>query len=149
MERLPRKPEKLFFDGYQMARILYFGLIMGLTNLLLYMHLLNIYEYAVVNSIIFTSSVVVQWFNGIQAQKEREPFFKNVKKSLTINPYIFLGISAGIVLQLIALYLIPDWFKTVPLPIEGWFYVLLAGLIGFFAVEIWKWFEYLINKIRK
>ncbi|RIB35422.1 MAG: cation transporter [Candidatus Nanoclepta minutus] len=149
MDRLPRRPEKLFFDGYQMARILYFGLLMGLTNLFLYMHLLNIYEYAIVNSIIFTSSVVVQWFNGIQAQKEKEPFFKNVKKSLTINPYIFLGILASMVLQLIALYLVPDWFKTVPLPIEGWLYVLLVSLICFFAVEIWKWIEYLINKVRK
>jgi len=149
MNRLPRRPERLFFDKYQMARILYFGIVMGLTNTLLYMHLLNIYEYPIVNSIIFTSSVVAQWFNGIQAQKEREPFFKNIKKSLTINPYIFLGISAGIVLQLIALYLVPDWFKTVPLPFEGWLYVLLVGLICFFAVEIWKWVEYFISKIRK
>jgi len=146
MNRLPNRPEKLFFDRYQMARIFYFGIVMGLTNTLLYMHLLSIYGYAIANSVIFTSSVVVQWFNGIQAQKEREPFFKNIKKSLMINPYIFLGIFIGMILQLAALYLVPDWFGTIPLSVKGWLYVLLAGLICFFAVEIWKLAEYLINK---
>lgn len=148
MSRPPKRPERQFFDLTQIARILLFGLAMGFVNFALFNHLLALYGIDMAISIIFTSVVVSQWFNGLQAQKEREPFFKNIRRSLTINPYIFMGVGVGILLQMIALYIVPDWFHAMPLTIEGWWYVLMASLAGFMVVELRKWFERLIDKLK-
>ncbi|MDI9619370.1 MAG: cation-transporting P-type ATPase [Candidatus Nezhaarchaeota archaeon] len=149
MERPPKKPERQFFDSAQAARILFFGLVMGLLNLLLFIHLLGVYDVETAVSIVFTSVVVVQWFNGLQAQKEREPFFMNLKGSLTINPYIPISVGAGLALQLIALYAVPEWFHAVPISMEGWGYVLLVSALAFTAVEVKKVSGLLLRRRRQ
>ena len=149
MERPPKRPEKQFFDLTQIARILLFGLVMGFVCFALFNYLLGLYDVEMAISIVFTAVVVSQWFNGLQAQKEKEPFFRNIKRSLTINPYIFIGIGAGLALQMIAVYLVPDWFHAMPLPIKGWGYVLAASIAGFIAVEARKWSEYLVERLRR
>ncbi|PIS03237.1 MAG: cation transporter [Chlamydiae bacterium CG10_big_fil_rev_8_21_14_0_10_42_34] len=139
MSRKPMKPERQFFNMSQIGRILYFGLIMGVLTFFLYVYLLDIYSFEVVSTIIFTSVVVSQWANGVQAQKELEPFFKNIRSSFTINPLILVGFAVGVSLQCIAIYLLPRIFHTVPLTIEQWIFPAICFLIAFFAVELRKW----------
>lgn len=142
MSRPPKKPEWQFFDRPQIVRILLFGLIMGMAGFFLFKHLLVLYPYEVAVSVMFTSFVCFQWFNGIQAQKEHEPFFMNLQRSLTINPLIFLGVGAGLILQLAAVYLVPDWFGAVPLSPEQWLYPVALSLMAFLIVEAIKWYEW-------
>lgn len=141
MGRPPRKPGRQFFDLRQIVRIMAFGLPMGLISFGLYQYLLESYSYAVAVAITFTSVVVPQWFNGIQAQKEREPFLRNIKGSFSINRYIYIAASLGLVLQLAVVYLVPSWFNALPLSLEQWRYVLATSLAAFFIVEIRKWVE--------
>jgi Ca2+-transporting ATPase len=138
MNRPPRKPERKFFDRPQVVRILLFGLVMGMAGFLLFGYLLALYPYGIAVTIMFTSFVCFQWFNGIQAQKEREPFFVNVRQSLTINPWIFFGIGAGLALQLAAVYLVPDLFGAVPLAPEQWIYPAMLSVLAFLIVEALK-----------
>ncbi len=149
MNRCPKKSEKHFFDRSQVFRVVTFGLAVGLTCLFLFIYLMERYSYEIAVTVIFTSVVFAQWTNGIQAQKETQPFFKDIRKSLTINPYIFVGVGIGVVLQLSVLYLIPDLFNVVPLALEHWVYVLFVALFAFGIVEIRKWVEYFIDKHRK
>ncbi len=142
MTRPPKNPAKQFFDGRQVRRIVTFGLVMGGLGLILFWYLLGRYPYELAVSIMFTSFVCFQWFNGLQAQQEHEPFLLDIKKSLTINPYIFYGISVGIMLQLIAVYAFPGVFGVVPLAPEHWGYVAALSLVAFFLVEAIKWLEY-------
>ncbi|ABR55241.1 ATPase, P-type (transporting), HAD superfamily, subfamily IC [Methanococcus vannielii SB] len=147
MKRNPLRPENRVFDKVQIYRIFYAAVSLGLINLALYFHLLNInYPYMEIVTILFTSMVVSIWFNGIQAQKEHEPFFKNIKRSITINPYIWVGVLIGIVLQLLAIYVFSDLFKTVPLDILDFSYVLITSVLFFITLEVRKWAEYLYNK---
>jgi len=148
MNRPPKRPDKQFFDRSQVFRVLLFGLVMGIACILLFRNLLERFPYELAVSVTFTSVVVAQWFNGIQAQKERQPFFKDIRRSLTINPYIFIGVGAGIALQLSALYLMPDWFNVVPLSIEQWVYVAYISLFAFGIVEVRKWVEFLLDRHR-
>jgi P-type Ca2+ transporter type 2C len=141
MARKPKRPEKQFFDKSQVFRIMSFGVTMGLVCFLLYMYLLNFYSPILASSITFSSVVVAQWANGIQAQKEVEPFFKNIIRSFTINPFIFLGSFLGILLQFFAIYLVPDIFYVVPLELCHWKYPLFIFLIAFAIVEVRKWVE--------
>jgi Ca2+-transporting ATPase len=142
MQRNPVPPDRQFFDRRQIRRIIIFGLVMGSIGTLLFMHLLGIYPYKLVVTIMFTSFVCFQWFNGLQAQMEREPYLLDIRKSLSINPYIFYGIGIGIVLQLLAVYALPGIFGTVPLAMEHWGYVIAMSLAAFFLVETIKWVEY-------
>ncbi|NGX34178.1 MAG: Calcium-transporting ATPase 1 [Candidatus Anoxychlamydiales bacterium] len=135
----PQKPIKKFFDLSQIIYILTFGFFAGLITLELFKHLLKNYSYAISLTITFTTVVVMQWANGIQAQKETEPFFKNIKKSFTINPYIFVGIGLGLILQLFAVYVFKEAFSTVKTPLKLWIYPFIMFLIAFFLVEIRKW----------
>ncbi len=142
MNRRPVPPSRQFFDTRQIRRILTFGLVMGGLGTLLFMHFLGKYPYELVITIMFTSFVCVQWFNGLQAQVEHEPYLLDLKKSLTINPYIFFGIGIGLILQLTALYLVPGLLGVVPLASEHWIYVIAISFAGFFLVEAIKWLEY-------
>ncbi|NGX62911.1 MAG: Calcium-transporting ATPase [Candidatus Anoxychlamydiales bacterium] len=148
MLKMPKSPAKQFFDLSQIIYILSFGIIAGLITLELFKHLLRTYSYDVALTITFTSVVVMQWANGIQAQKEKEPFFKNIKKSFTINPYIFIGVALGFILQLLAVYIATDIFSSVKIAFSLWLYPLIMFLVAFFLVEIRKWI-YLIFRRNK
>ena len=144
----PRRPEKQFFNLLQIIRISTFVITLGLVCFFLYVYLIGVYSFEMVSTIIFTSVVVAQWANGIQAQKESEPFFKNVLRSFTINPLIFLGLFLGIVLQCFILYFVPTLFHAVPMEFEHWIYPLFVFLAAFGVVEIRKWVEWWLLRKR-
>lgn len=149
MKKKPVKLEDKFLDKFQILRILYTSVVIAIINLILYIYMLkNGYPYGETITTVFTSMVVSQWFNGIQAQKESEPFFKNIKRSLTINPYIWLGNSVGIVLQFMAIYVFSDLFHTVHLTIQNFVFVFIATILFFMAVELRKWIEYFLQDER-
>lgn len=142
MEKPPVKPGKQFFDKEQIIRIVVFGAVMGVASYLLFVYLLGVTSYVVASSITFVGVVMPQWVNGIQAQKEKEPFLKNIKRSLTINPYIFVGAGIGLVLQLFAIYVVPGWFHMEPLTANQWIYPLALVALAFFVIEVRKIIEY-------
>jgi len=146
MKNAPKNPAKQFFDLYQIIYIISFGLLLGIASFWLFKHLNATFSYNVALTITFTSVVVMQWANGIQAQKEKEPFFKNIKKSFVINPYIYFGVALGLVLQLFAIYIATDVFSSVKIPINLWLYPFVMFLIAFFFVEIRKWIFFIIRK---
>jgi Ca2+-transporting ATPase len=146
MSRPPVRPEKQFFDRRQLSRTAFFGLSMGILALMMFIMLRDRYEAMIVGTITFTTVVAVQWVNGVQAQKEREPFLVNIRRSLGINPYIFVGATTGFILQLIAIYAIPGWFGTTPLGLEHWLYVVVACGVMFALVEARKWAELLVDR---
>lgn len=145
MLRKPRCPEKQFFDLSQIIRIFSYGLVAGLFCFLLYIYLLELYEPQLVSTIIFTCVVVAQWANGIQAQKETEPFFINVLHSFTINPWVYLSVGIGLILQCAAIYWIPELFHLVPMDLKYWIYPLGTFLSAFMIVEIRKWIELFVR----
>jgi Ca2+-transporting ATPase len=142
----PRRPEKQFLDFAQVIRVLSFGVVVGLLCFFLYLYLIGIYETKMVSTIIFTSVVVAQWANGIQAQKESEPFFRNILRSFTINPLIFLGVALGTVLQCSVLYFVPTLFHSVSMDFEHWRYPLLVFAAAFGIVETRKWIELYLKR---
>ena len=145
MEEKPKKPEKTFFDRRQLFDIFFAAGVMGLINFMLFMYLLGIVSYEKAVTITFSSLIANQWFNGFQAITE-EPFFKNISKSLTVNPYMYLGAGIGFILQLGAVYVFPQWIHTVPLDLKDWLYVLGTSVSVFLLIEIKKWVQYRLDK---
>lgn len=145
MNRAPSKLHEQFLDKVQLLRVLYVVLVISLGALFLYVWMLEHYtkEYAV--STIFTAFIMATWMNGLQSLKENEPFLKNIKKSLQINPYIFYGIIIGIILQLCAIYLLSDVFHTLPLSSGSLMIIGIMALWVFSMIEIRKWAEYFLE----
>ncbi|MDO9206997.1 MAG: cation-transporting P-type ATPase [Sulfuricurvum sp.] len=143
MKNKPRRLETQFFDRWQMARIGWVSLVNASVTLAVFIHLLNSgHSYEIALTVSFCIIVTSQWVNGILAQKEEEPFFYNIRSSLTINPAIWIGIGIGISLQIFALYVIPQWFHAVSPNGEMLATIGGATLTVFALLESYKWGEY-------
>lgn len=146
MSKAPTRLHEKFLDKTQLLRVVYAALVISMGALLLYVLMLEEYGKESAISTLFTAFVVATWVNGLQSLKENEPFLKNIKKSLQINPYIFHGIGIGLLLQLCAIYLLSDVFHTQPLNMESLTVIGLMALWVFGMIEIRKWGEMLVAK---
>ncbi len=146
MKRPPQKISEMFFNRTQLKNILFGTVALGLPNLILYLYMLNIFSIDVTTTTVFTSMVVAQWINGIQAQKQTEPFFKNIHRSIFINPSIWLGVAVGIILQSIVIFWLHDWFETVPIEPTQFYLIGVTAVCVFVLLESKKWVVYLLSK---
>lgn len=145
MNEKPKPPEKTFFDKKQILDIIFAGLLMAILTLSVFLYFLNTTQLQHAIAMAFTSLIVIQWFNGFQSIIT-QPFFKNIFVSLTVNPYMYVGVGIGVVLQLLATYIFPDWLHTVPLTLSDWMVILGVALAFFIIIEIKKWTEFFMNK---
>lgn len=142
MKRGPKKIHEQFFDKVQIARTLYASLSIGLLGLYLYHTLLQTQGHDMAVSTLFSALIVATWMNGVQSLKEHEPFLKNIKTSLSINPYLWLGILIGTLLQIGILAFAGEWFHAELPDFDGFIMILWMGLSVFFLIELRKWGEF-------
>ncbi len=143
------KPGKVnFFDGVQIFNIITTALFMGTVNLALFLYCLERYGYEKALAITFTSMVVNQWINGIHSIRN-VPFFMNPIETIRLNPYLYIGLSIGIILQLTATYLFPSFIHTMPLSLKDWLYIIYTSLSLFLFIEVRKWFLISLNIIKR
>jgi Ca2+-transporting ATPase len=135
----PKRLGKAFFDSSQIKRISFFGITQGIFCFLQYYYLLPHHQTQTVSTLMVSSLVFAQLANGIQAQKEDEPFFYNVRNSLTINPSIFIALFLCSILQGASIYLFPSLLSSVPISFDLWVYPLYSFLFSFASVETYKW----------
>lgn len=138
MTKKPQKPQETFFGKVQFFAILYNGLIIALCHYFLFLFMLKNYPYEIALTVSFTSAVVTQWIVGIQ-EISQKPFFSNPSEHIKLNPYVFLGISIGAILQWLALYVLSDYLHTVKLSVDHLVYVFPVPILTFLGIEIRKW----------
>jgi Ca2+-transporting ATPase len=141
----PKRPQEVFLGKKQIIYILYTAIICALGHFLLFSYILAKYPYELALSISFTSAVFSQWSVGIQ-EISSKPFLLNPIEYVRTNPYVYLGIIIGSVLQTLAVYVFVDFFKTVPLGMEHLQYTLIMPVVVFLAIELRKWTEWLYNR---
>jgi Ca2+-transporting ATPase len=86
--------------------------------------------------------IVAIWVNGLQSIKEHEPFLKNIRSSLSVNPYLWAGISAGILLQGSILIFAGDLFYAELPDAAAWKDILGMSAGIFLLLEARKWGEF-------
>ncbi len=146
MKRKPKQNDVQFFDKVQIARTLYASVIIGLLGLYIYHKLISTIGYDIAVSTVFTAMIVAIWVNGLQSLKEHEPFLKNIRVSFTINPYLWLGISIGIILQGSILVFAGEWFHAELPSFEASIYITVMALSVFSLIELRKWIEFWYRK---
>ena len=141
MKRKPKKPDVQFFDKVQIVRTLYASGVIGLLGLWLYVDTISTSGHDAAVSIVFSAMIFSIWVNGLQSLKEHEPFLKNIRTSLSINPYLWVGISVGVILQGMILTFAGEWFHAQLPTLQEFGYIFLMGLSVFVAIELRKWAE--------
>ncbi|MBN2869746.1 MAG: cation-transporting P-type ATPase [Campylobacterales bacterium] len=143
MHRPLRPRNRQFFDRAMLLRLVWFATATAVMSLGIFFYLLSVgHPYETALTATFTTVVGAQWINALLSQKESEPFLKNIRKSITINPWIWAGIGAGMILQAVALYGIPEWFHVIPPTAEILGHVFIALMGIFLLAEGYKWGEY-------
>ncbi|WP_448587906.1 cation-translocating P-type ATPase [Thermocrinis sp.] len=138
----PKRPQEVFLGKKQLLYILYNGIIMALGHFVLFSYLLTKYPYQTALTVSFISAVISQWSVGIQ-EISSKPFSMNPVSYIKLNPYIYLGISLGVVLQSLAIFVFADFFRIVQPSAEHLGYALIIPSLVFIAIELRKWVEYL------
>lgn len=139
MKNPPQMLKNAFLNKTQLQNILFFGFTQSIFCFGLYLFLFPRYPFQTVSTLIFTSIVLTQWANALQAQKETEPFFRNIKNSFSVNPIAFFALPLGVMLQCMVLYLFPESFKSVPLTLGQWAFPVMSFIMAFLVVEVRKW----------
>lgn len=141
MKRKPKKNDVQFFDRVQIARTLFASSVIGLLGLWLYIWLSTTQGHDLAVSTVFTAMIVAIWVNGLQSLKEHEPFLRHLNISLSINPYLWVGIFIGVILQSLILLFAAELFHAQLPGLKEFGYIMLMALSVFIAIELRKWAE--------
>ncbi len=91
-------------------------------------------------TVAFSAMVTFQWFQAFNARSDE---YSNFKLGIFRNRWLVIAISTAVALQIAVVYLpfLQVAFHTVPLSIESWAVVILAGGSLFAVEEIRKAFS--------
>jgi Ca2+-transporting ATPase len=126
MDRKPRPKNEHIITTYNIVIMVSVAAIMALVSLLMF------YKYSPENNpmyaqtIAFTTLVMLQMFNVLNATSETESIFT---KGIFSNLYLILAITASLSLQAMIMYVpaLTRMFKIVPLTAGDWLYITIAS----------------------
>ncbi len=136
MSRLPRKPKEKVLSNHIIARMFIVGIIMMIGTLgifKLYNPESNL-RYA--QTMAFTTLMMFQMFNVLNCRSEQHSLFKI---GIFSNKYLVVAILSSILLQILVIHTgLSKFFKTVPLSITDWVYIILVSSTVLIVIEIIK-----------
>jgi Ca2+-transporting ATPase len=139
LEQPPRhRSVGIIFPG-MLWRIFFMAALMGIGGFLVFNWAQTMYSLEEARTITFCTLVTFEWFRSFNARSDEYTVFK---LGLFKNRWLVLSVSAAVLLQLAVIYLPPlqTVFQTVPLAIDRWGVVVLAGGSLFVIEELRKVF---------
>lgn len=138
MTRPPRPKNAHLLNGYYVFRILYVSLLIGISCLYFYIHLLNQgHDLTVIRTIIVNAIVFAELFYLFNSRSEKEPA---INKDFFFNKIAFI-VSGLLILFELAITYIPFFntvLQTTPITLKQWTFPILLGVSLFIIVEIEK-----------
>jgi Ca2+-transporting ATPase len=128
----------ILFPG-MILRILFMSGLMGIGIFLVFNWAQTVYSLEEARAIAFCTMVMFEWLRAFNARSDEYTVFK---LGLFKNRWLVLSVSVAILLQLAVIYLPPlqTAFQTVPLAIDRWGIIILAGGSLFVIEELRKVF---------
>ncbi|MBN1692843.1 MAG: HAD-IC family P-type ATPase [Dehalococcoidales bacterium] len=139
LEQPPRhRSVGIIYPG-MLWRILFMAGLMGIGGFLIFNWAQAIYSLEEARTITFCTLVTFEWFRSFNARSDEYTVFK---LGIFKNRWLVLSVLVAVLLQLAVVYLPPlqTAFQTVPLAIERWGIIILAGGSLFAAEELRKVF---------
>ncbi len=139
MKNKPRT-KKAFIDKKLGFNMLVIGTLMAISALILFWYGLK-ENLVKAQTLVFTAIVI---FEIVRLEGIRS----NYKLSLFSNKYLNLAVISSVVLQLIVIYTpLSQFFKTTPLSLVNWLYLLGAAAILFMLQRIVNWISYIKEEV--
>jgi len=137
LDEPPRNPKTGIIYRGMLYHILFLGVIMAIGTYILFSQQLPSLGLDHARSIAFCTLVAFQWFNAFNARSDRLSIFK---LGFWSNRWLLVGLSIGIILQIMVIYAPPlqKLFYTTPLGIYEWGIVVGVGAVILIAEEIRK-----------
>lgn len=140
MTKPPRRPDQRALDGREWARILSTGFVMAVLSLLALDACLpggliaGDDDVATGRTVAFTVLVVLQLVNTLSVRHAHTTMFSG----LFTNHWLWLALAAGLLLQLLVVYLpiLNTAFSTVPLDGEHWLLVIGCAVVFIIVEEL-------------
>jgi len=137
LDEPPRNPKTGIIYRGMLYRILFLGAIMAVSTAILFSRQLPSLGLEQARTIAFCTLVAFQWFNALNARSDRLSLFK---LGLWSNRWLLAGLSIGVALQIMVIYVPPlqGLFYTVPLTASQWGIAIGVAAIILLAGEIRK-----------
>ena len=144
MERKPRKKDSKIFSKNIVLRMMAVGIIMCIGTLALFKFYDPINNLVYAQTIAFSTLMMFQMFNVLNCRSEKNSLFKI---GVFSNRYLIGAIVISILLQVMVIYTpLATFFKTIPLSLIDWAYVvLMSSTVLIFGETI----KLISNKIKK
>jgi len=144
MERNPRKKESQIFSKNIILRMISVGIIMCAGTLALFKLYDPINNLIYAQTMAFSTLMMFQMFNVLNCRSEKNSLFKI---GVFSNRYLIGAIDISILLQLMVIYTpLAMFFKTVPLSLIDWIYIILMSSTVLIFGETIKLIRNKINK---
>jgi Ca2+-transporting ATPase len=143
MQQKPRKKNNII-TPWRWTYIIARGILLTIVTLALYeIYLAQSLLYA--QTVVFTTLVMLQLLNAFALRSETRSVFGMSPFS---NKWLIGAFGISIALQLTALYSpLAIYFRTVPLTLQDWGYIISAAVIILVFTEIVKFGRYIVTKI--
>ncbi|MEX0932090.1 MAG: HAD-IC family P-type ATPase [Candidatus Saccharimonadales bacterium] len=125
MQKPPRKPTESLLSNHMLSRLILTGLVMSVSSVVLFKFFLDSHGLVFAQTMAFLSLVVVQWINAFISRSETSSIFTTFK---TPNPALWLGLAAGILLQLAVIYTPLSNYLGVVVPAPHYYVWLLIPM---------------------
>ncbi|MFC1964007.1 cation-translocating P-type ATPase [Chloroflexota bacterium] len=137
LDEPPRNPKTGIIYRGMLYHILFLGVVMAIGTFILFSRQLPSLGLEQARSVAFCTLVAFQWFNAFNARSDRLSIFK---LGFWSNRWLLVGLSIGIVLQIMVVYAPPlqRLFYTTPLDVYQWAIVIGVAAIILVAGEIRK-----------
>ncbi|OIO63419.1 ATPase, partial [Candidatus Woesearchaeota archaeon CG1_02_33_12] len=125
MERKPRKKDSKIFSKNVVLRMMAVGIIMCVGTLALFKLYDPVNNLVYAQTMAFSTIMMFQMFNVLNCRSEKNSLFKI---GIFSNKYLIGAIVISILLQVIVIYTpLAIFFKTVPLSLVDWIYIILMS----------------------
>jgi len=144
MERKPRKKDSKIFSKNVVLRMMAVGIIMCVGTLALFKLYDPVNNLVYAQTMAFSTIMMFQMFNVLNCRSEKNSLFKI---GIFSNKYLIGAIVISILLQVIVIYTpLAIFFKTVPLSLVDWIYIILMSSTVLIFGETIKLIRNKINK---
>jgi len=134
MKQPPRKKNEFIINRTDALNILFQSIIITAGILFLFtQYLPKGEEYA--RTIAFSTLVLFQLFNSLNYRVGKKSIFS---KEFFANKYLLCALLLSFLFQLAIVYLLNDWFYTVPLTLEDWGVIALVSVSILLIYELIK-----------
>lgn len=138
LKQKPRTREEPLLNGEIKVLIALISIVSALVVLFVYMRYFEMYDLTTARTIAFTVLGVDSLLYVFSSRSLREPIWKD---GFLKNKWLVAAVVGGLVLQVSALYVpfLQRVLQTVPLGVNDWLVVLVAGMIVIATIEVVKW----------